>query len=89
VIRWTPTAFQDLANLHAYISRDNPRAADSTLEAIRKGLLTAEAFPEAGRKSRRFKGCHELILSPYIIVYRHKSKAIDVVSIIHGARKWF
>jgi addiction module RelE/StbE family toxin len=88
VIRWTKRAFQDLKSLHDYISMDHPEAADATAKSIQNGLITAESFPESGRKSRRFKGCRELILSPYIVVYRRKAEAVEVVAIIHGARKW-
>jgi len=56
-------------------------------EAIHNALMTAERFPGCGRASVRFKGCRELVLYSYLIVYKEKPKAVEVIAIVHGARK--
>jgi addiction module RelE/StbE family toxin len=88
VIRWTRQGLSDLEQLHEFISRDNIEAASRTVQMILQGLETAEIFPEAGRKGTRVKGTRELVLYPYIVVYRPGKACIEVVAVVHGARKW-
>jgi toxin ParE1/3/4 len=40
-----------------------------------------------GRKGR-VAGARELIVTPFIVACRVKKDAIEVVAIIHGARRW-
>lgn len=86
-LRWTQTALRDLQSLHAYVSQDNHAAAAQMVESILAGLEALEKFPTMGRKGR-VAGTREFIVSPFIVVYRVKKEAIEVVAIIHGARRW-
>jgi toxin ParE1/3/4 len=88
VIRWTEQALADLESVHDYISRDNVRAAERTIESILRGLETAAAFPHSGRNATRMSGTRELILAPYIVVYRVKPDCIEVLAVLHGSRRW-
>lgn len=87
-VRWTATALQDLEELHAFIAADRPEAADRTVDSILHALETVARFPESGRPGTRVKGTRELVLAPWLIVYRVHSGVIEVLSVIHGARKW-
>jgi toxin ParE1/3/4 len=40
-----------------------------------------------GRKGR-VPGTRELIITPYIVAYRTRGTALEVVAIIHAARHW-
>jgi toxin ParE1/3/4 len=86
-VRWTQTALRDLESLHAYVSQDSEAAAARTVEKILAGLDAVERFPAMGRKGR-VAGTRELVVSPFIVTYRLKKDAIDVLAIIHGARRW-
>lgn len=88
MIRWTDQALADLESVHEYISRDNVRAAERTIESILRGLETAEAYPDSGRKGTRVPGTRELILAPYIVFYRVKPDCVEVLAVIHGSRRW-
>ena len=88
MIRWTDQALADLESVHEYISRDNVKAAERTIDNIVRGLETAEAFPDCGRKGSRVTGTRELILAPYIVVYRVKPDCIEVLAVIHASRRW-
>ncbi|MBA3040509.1 MAG: type II toxin-antitoxin system RelE/ParE family toxin [Alphaproteobacteria bacterium] len=87
-LRWTQTAVQDLDDIGSYIAEDSPRSA----EAIVRRLVEAAAFlayyPEIGRLGR-VAGTRELVVAgtPYIIVYRVQA-AIEILTILHTARKW-
>ena len=46
-------------------------------------------FPNMG-KVGRVEGTRELIISstPYLVAYRVKKQTIEILAVIHGARKW-
>lgn len=48
-----------------------------------------ESHPEIGRPGR-MPGTRELVLSPlpFILAYRVRHPKIDIVAILHAARKW-
>ncbi|MBI4875744.1 MAG: type II toxin-antitoxin system RelE/ParE family toxin [Acidobacteria bacterium] len=87
MIRWTPAALRDLETLHACIADDDPRAAANTAEAIISGIEMLKLHPDLGRKGR-VPGTRELIVSPYVIAYRARKPDIEVLAIIHSARRW-
>ena len=86
-IRWTPTALDDLESLHAYIRNDNPQAADGTVDRLLAGIDALGQHPEMGRAGR-VRGTRELVLAPFVVVYRLHRSVVEIVSIIHGARRW-
>jgi toxin ParE1/3/4 len=86
-IRWTPTALRDLNSLHAYIASDNPNAAADMASKIVGGISELARHPAMGRKGR-IRGTRELIVQPNVVAYRIEREAIEVVAIIHGARRW-
>ncbi len=86
-VRWTPTALRDLESLHEYIGEDNPLAAATTVERIPSGIDALSRHPEMGRKGR-VAGTRELIATPYIVAHRVKHGALEVVAILHAARRW-
>jgi toxin ParE1/3/4 len=86
-IRWTVTALRDLEALESYIAQDNPGAAASVASLVIGGIQGLARHPEMGRKGR-IAGTRELVISPYVVAYRLRSKVVEVAAIIHGARKW-
>jgi toxin ParE1/3/4 len=90
-VRWTSTDLRDLESLHAYVAQDSEHASDEAaakiVERILTGLEALERFPAMGRKGR-VAGTREFIVSPFVVAYRVKKEAIEVVAIIHGARRW-
>jgi addiction module RelE/StbE family toxin len=86
-VRWTPTAARDLEQVCDYIAQDRPEAAARTADALLAGLEALQQNPSLGRPGR-LRGTRELIFSPYVVSYRIKSGAIEILSIIHGARRW-
>jgi toxin ParE1/3/4 len=87
---WSPEAIGDLAAIRAYISQDDPAAARRIVLAI---LTCVEdllpAHPGAGRPGR-VPGTRELVVpgTPYIVPYRVRAGAIQVLRVYHGARRW-
>ena len=85
--RWTPTALRDLESVHAYNCQDNARAADAAVERILPGIKALSQRPEMGRIGR-VPATRELVLSPLVIAYRLRRGTLEILAIIHGARRW-
>jgi toxin ParE1/3/4 len=88
-IVWSPTARADLRLIEAYIAERNPRAAAKVARAILTGVQGLPRFPGFGRPGR-VPDTRELVISntPYIVPYRVVGLRIDIIVVIHGARRW-
>jgi toxin ParE1/3/4 len=86
-VRWTPTALRDLDSLHAYIGNDNPAAAGAAIGRILAGIEALSQHPEMGRIGR-VSATRELVLPPMVVAYRLRRGALEILAIIHGARRW-
>jgi toxin ParE1/3/4 len=88
-IVWTEPAVHDLAAARAYVARDNPPAADRQVERVLAAVAGLLQFPEIGRPGRR-AGTRELVVSrtPYVVAYRLRADAIEVLRVMHGRQRW-
>jgi toxin ParE1/3/4 len=87
---WSPQAVEDLAELRAYIERDDPAAARKTALRIIEAVDTLiPANPKVGRPGR-VPGTRELVIArtPFVVPYRLREGRIEVLRIFHGARRW-
>ncbi len=87
MVRWTSTSLRDLDSLHSYISEENATAAIDVVETLLKGIGALTRNPQMGRTGRVI-GTRELVVAPYVIAYRSRKSAIEILGIIHEARRW-
>ncbi|MHB8302310.1 MAG: type II toxin-antitoxin system RelE/ParE family toxin [Acidobacteriaceae bacterium] len=87
--RWTTLALQRLREARLYIEVENPRTASAIGSRIEEGVDRLALFPEMGRTGRR-AGTRELVIpaTNFIVAYRVMADTIDVLAVLHGARKW-
>ena len=59
------------------------------LDRVFSAVEMLESCPEAGR-SGRVPGTRELVIvpTPFLIAYRIRSGKIEILALLHGARKW-
>ena len=88
-LRWTPLAAGQLASAYDYVARDNPRAADETIERILSAVEVLERHPHIGRKGRVSR-TRELVVTgtPFLVAYRVTTDQIEILAVLHGARRW-
>jgi toxin ParE1/3/4 len=88
-LAWRRRAIQDLIDLKAYISRDNPKAARSVAAAIGASAERLLEHPFMGRAGR-VPETRELPVArtPYIIAYTVSDATITILAVMHGARLW-
>jgi toxin ParE1/3/4 len=89
-LRWTRRADRDLDEIAAYIGQDSPAAAARVvLELIDQTETLLSGHPALGRAGRVL-GTRELVIGslPYIVAYRVRDEAIEVLRVLHASRRW-
>jgi toxin ParE1/3/4 len=88
-IKWLEIALDSLIAEAEYISQDSPAAAERTVLAILNAVDILKRFPASGRPGR-VAGTRELVVSgtPYIVPYRVRRDTIELLLVLHAARKW-
>jgi toxin ParE1/3/4 len=87
-LEWSPRSRRNVESIRDHIAADNPVAAQSVLDEIRRTAEGLGGFPMLGHVGQR-AGTRELVLPkyPYIIVYRLTAKKIGIVAVTHQSRK--
>jgi addiction module RelE/StbE family toxin len=81
--------FRRLDDIKERIAGDNPAAAARMVARIRDAVSHLARFPASGRPGR-VVGTRELVIAgtPYIVPYRVKGDAVQIITILHGAQRW-
>jgi toxin ParE1/3/4 len=87
-IIWSPNASDDLESICEFIAMDSEYYARLFAKGVIKVIERLRAFPESGRIVPEYdlENLREIIYQNYRIVYRVKSKNVEIVTIVHGAR---
>ena len=86
---WTRLALDGLNSAYDYVAEEQPGAARRMIERIEAAVEALRRHPEIGRPGRA-DGTRELVVTgtPFIAAYRVKAKRVEIVALIHGARRW-
>ncbi len=86
---WAPGAIEDLRHLRAYIARDTPRAAAEIAAKVLAAADHLSSFPASGRPGR-LPNTRELVVTgtPLVIPYTVTDRGVEIVAVLHGARRW-
>lgn len=89
-LRWTGRSLRDLEAIRQHIAADNEPAA---VAIVRRIHTTAQRLHDpvayTGRTGR-VADTRELIVTgtPYVVVYRQRGEALEILRVLHGAQKW-
>ena len=88
-VRYTRQALADLDEARAYIAQERPASAQAIGQRIREAIAGLNQFPDRGRPGR-VDGTRDLVIAgtPFIAAYRVGGGYVDVLAILHGARRW-
>lgn len=88
-IKWLQRALLDLAEVEAYIARDNPAAAAYQVLNIIRAVSLLKEQQGIGRAGR-VAGTRELIVpgTLYLVPYRVRDNTVEILRVYHAARKW-
>ncbi|ARB82655.1 MULTISPECIES: type II toxin-antitoxin system RelE/ParE family toxin [Yersinia] len=87
-IKWTDEAKTDLYALIAFITEENPYAAESLLHQLEDSVLPATEHPYMFR-SGRVPGTREMVAHPnYVIIYQVMADQISVLNVVHSRQEY-
>ena len=88
-IKWLRLALDDLDELMGYIAKDNSEATTKVARQIWETTRMLSNHPAMG-KPGRVPGTREMLATgtSYIIPYRAIANEIQILRVLHGARKW-
>jgi plasmid stabilization system protein ParE len=84
----TRRAKQDVNEIWDYIADDNIEAADRVLDALDNAILKLAKNPGIGhfREELADKRHRFFLVYSYLIVYRHETKPVQIIRVLHAAR---
>ena len=87
-LEWTEPAVADLENIQDYIARDSSEYANAVVERLILSVEQLQLFPASGRFVPEAKDprVRELLVESYRVIYRVKKGAVQILTIVHGAR---
>ena len=88
-IRWLKRALANVDAEAAFIALYNPAAAARVVDTIARTVELLARNPGLGRPGR-VEGTRELVVAntPYLVPYRVRNNAVEILRVFHGARKW-
>ncbi len=87
-VKWTRRALTSLGLIADYIAKDNPTAANRTVNTLFEAATRLGDSPRMGRRGR-VEGTRELVISRlYIMPYRIENNEVQILHIFHAKRKW-
>ncbi|MEQ1525130.1 MAG: type II toxin-antitoxin system RelE/ParE family toxin [Gallionella sp.] len=88
-VKWLRKALFNLDQAASYIAQDNPKAAAEFVIHLRDSALMLGEQPNLGRVGR-ISGTRELVIAnlPYILPYRVRNDTVEILRVLHTARKW-
>jgi toxin ParE1/3/4 len=86
-VRWTIEASDQLVATVERIQEDNPDAARNVAQLVIERIEKLVTFPGLGRPGE-VNGTRELVLSPYVVVYRFTDEIVEILQVWHGAQDW-
>jgi len=85
-IAYARGALADLARIAAYLRRRDPGMAVAVRARLRAAVDGLGSFPNRGRPGP-LAGTRELVVRPYLILYRPGDGRIEVLAVRHGAQR--
>lgn len=78
----------DLTSIHAHISTDSVEAADRVLASPYDAFELLGTSPELGTLRPDYQPANLRVFAArrYVIAYRFKNNAVEILRVLHGAR---
>lgn len=86
---WTRTSVEHLVAIYEHIAHDAPLYAQRVVDRLTRRSEQIARFPESGRIVPEYEApdIREVIERPYRIIYRVKAERVEVLAVVHGARR--
>jgi len=87
---WSRPALADVLEIKHYIATDSPRYAQAVAERLFAAVERLQHYPLSGRMVPELSAAtvREVIDAPYRIVYRVRADVLEIVAVVHAARRF-
>jgi toxin ParE1/3/4 len=87
---WSARSLRDLLLIDAFYAQFGPSTAIRVVTAILNTATTLEQHPRMGARGKRARTRHQVVAEyPYIIVYRVRRNAVQIVRVLHQMQRYF
>ena len=88
-VSWQRRAVADVVSAVTFVQLENPAAAAALRDRFDDSGRQIGRFPNMGRPGR-MPGTREMVVSgtPHILVYRVEGETIQLIRVMHGARRY-
>ena len=88
ILRYKARALKDIEAIHNYIDQFDPEAAKRVVRRIEHSISRLAMWPYSGRLGV-VAGTRILVVPglPYIAIYRVQDEFVDIVTVLHTARR--
>ena len=88
-LEWTTPAANEFDAAQSYYQNLNPMAARLLARRIMEAAMRLQEQPQIGRPGLR-NGTREWVVArtPYVLVYRLREQAIEILHVWHVAQDW-
>jgi toxin ParE1/3/4 len=87
IVRVTPRAESDLADIWGYIAADSDAFADAMLDRIAAKLAALAEQPQLGRaRPELLETLRSFVIGNYVLFYQPLPDGILLIRVLHGAR---
>ena len=88
-VHWTLAALADVRAAEAYIARHSKHYAEGMVKRIFDRTELLSQFPHIGPVVPEYEddSLRELYEDPYRIVYRVMEEQVDIIAVVHSARR--
>ena len=87
MVRYDPRALKDIETIHEYVAQDDPIAAARLVSRIKRAIQRLAVSPSL--RPGRVPGTRVLAVPglPYVVVHRIRGDSVDIVAVLHTARR--
>jgi plasmid stabilization system protein ParE len=88
-VHWTETAIAHLQAIRDYIARNSPGYAQALIDRITRRSEGLAEMPMLGAAVPKYadESIREVLEHPYRVLYRVASDRIEILAVVHGARR--
>ncbi len=89
-IVWARPALADVLEIKQYIAADSARYAQLVTERLFAAVERLSGYPLSGRMVPELSAetVREVIVPPYRIVYRVRADVLEIIAVVHSARRF-
>jgi toxin ParE1/3/4 len=87
LIRWTTEAADQFEAAVKHIQQDSPTAGRNVAQSVIDRIEQLATLPGLGRPGE-VTGTREIVISPYVVMYRSTEEIVEILHIWHGAQDW-